>query len=160
MVYIVTSSMTSFSRRKRDTIIRTLENIRQVKLYIRLGRALMQSKFTLESFKESFVSVLAGVATVWSSGPRCPHRSAAGTENRDSVNEALGYARPPARPPFTNLIQVTRIFVENLVNKDTGSLYFTWSFCNTEYRIVISPRSTTTHLHWYLAYSGHETYNN
>jgi len=33
-----------------------------------------------------FNAVPAGVATVW---PRCPHRSAAGIENRDSVNEAL-----------------------------------------------------------------------
>jgi len=38
------------SRRKRDINIRKLENIRQVKLYIRFSRALMQSKFTLESF--------------------------------------------------------------------------------------------------------------
>jgi len=47
--------MTSFSRRKRDNNIRKIENIRQVKLYIRFSRALKQSKFTLESFKESFV---------------------------------------------------------------------------------------------------------
>jgi len=37
-----------------------------------------------------FNAVLAGVA----GGPRCPHRSAAETENRDSVNEAYGLRGP------------------------------------------------------------------
>ena len=35
----VTSSMTSFSRPKRNNNIRKLENIRQVKLYIRFSKA-------------------------------------------------------------------------------------------------------------------------
>jgi len=50
---IVTSSMTSFSRRKQDNNIRKLEIMRQVKrcsIKIRFNKALMQSKFTLESF--------------------------------------------------------------------------------------------------------------
>ena len=41
-----------------------------------------------------FNAVLAGVATAGPGGPRCPHRSAAGTENRYSVNEALDRNKP------------------------------------------------------------------